>query len=436
MRSIAILSLFFSLSFTVFSQGNWVSYSQSFKTAGYEGRKFRLSAYVRAEVEDDSAAARLWARVDDEAGYRSFYFDNMMYRPVRNRNWGTFTIEGKIDSGAYKIAFGALCMYNGRFYYDDLELTLEDGKGGWVTVFKEDFETGNTLEQGVRRWEENKYGIEETFRAETIGDNAPQGRRCLLIEGKNVPNYGMNKKAGKYAGVNGIRLYYEVYGEGQPLVVLHGNGGSIENAAPHYPHFLAKKYKVIAVDSRAQGRSGDTDAELTYELMASDVAAMLDQLGIDSTYIWGQSDGAILGLIIAKNYPKKVKKLVAFAANVVPDTTGIEPPIYRWIERQVKDAKTEKERKLAKLMWKHPNIPFSELQNIQAEVLVMSGDRDFVPLAHTLKIYQHLPKAQLCVIPGATHGASWEKKDLFLQIADAFFEQKFAMPNTADWFKE
>lgn len=436
MKSKLIFFLFLLFSMTAFTQENWVSYSQDFKSAGYEGRKFRLSAYVRAEVEDDSASARLWARVDDESAYHYFYFDNMWDRPIRSREWSPFTIEGKIDSGAHKVAFGALCMYNGKFFYDDLELKVEDGKGGWATVFKEDFENGNSLVKGVRRWEENKYGMAEAFRAETVGGNAPQGRRCLLIEGKNVPNYGMNKVAGRFAEVNGIRLYYEVYGEGQPLVVLHGNGGSIENATPHYPHFLEKKYQVIAVDSRAQGRSGDTDAELTYELMASDVNELLNQLGIDSAYIWGHSDGAILGLIIAKNYPKKVKKLVAFAANVVPDTTGIEPAIYRWIERQVKDAKTEKERKLARLMWKHPNIPFAELQKVQAEVLVVSGDRDFVPLAHTLQIYQHLPKAQLCVIPGATHGASWEKKDLFLQITDAFFEQKFAMPSTAEWFKE
>lgn len=107
-------------------------------------------------------------------------------------------------------------MYNGRFYYDDLELKVEDGKGGWATVFKEDFENGNSLVKGVRRREENKYGMAEAFRAETTLDNAPQGWRCLVIEGKNVPNYGMNKNAGKFAKVNGIRLYYEVYGEGQP----------------------------------------------------------------------------------------------------------------------------------------------------------------------------------------------------------------------------
>jgi pimeloyl-ACP methyl ester carboxylesterase len=426
--------LFFTFVLSAHAQENWVSYSEAIETKGYEGRRFRLEASVRAEVEDDSASARIWARVDKPI--RWGFFDNMWAKPIRSKEWKTYSIEGTIDSGSYQLAFGALCMYNGKFFYDDIKIKVADGKGGWATLFSEDFESGNSLEQGIRRWEETKNGFQESYRAETSPVNPAQGKRCLSIEGKGVPNFGINNKVGKYAQVNGIRLYHEVYGEGQPLVVLHGNGGAIENASPHYPHFLAKNYKVIAVDSRAQGRSGDTDAELTYELMASDVAALLDQLGIDSTFIWGQSDGAILGLIIAKNYPKKVKKLVAFAANIVPDTTALEPPIYRWIERQVKDAKTEKERRLTRLMWQHPNIPFSELEKIQAEVLVVSGDRDMVRLEHTLQIYKHLPKAQLCVIPGATHGASWEKKDLFLQLADAFFEQKFAMPSSVEWFKE
>jgi pimeloyl-ACP methyl ester carboxylesterase len=429
------LTLFLSLafSFSLFAQENWVSYSQAIKTGGHEGRRFRLEASVRAEVEDDSASARLWARVDKPVGVG--FFDNMWLKPVRNRDWKTYTIEGTIDTGAYQIAFGALCQYNGKFYYDDFKIQVEDGNGGWTTVFTENFEQGNSLAQGIRRWEEMRYGDQENYRAEVLPGEAPQGKQFLLVQGQGIPNYGINNKAGKYASVNGIQLYYEVYGEGQPLVVLHGNGGSMENGTSHYPHFLGKNYKLILVDSRAQGRSGDTDAELTYELLASDVNELLNQLDIDSTYIWGHSDGAILGLIIAKNYPDKVKKLVAFAANVVPDTTGIEAPIYQWIERQAKDAKTEKERKLATMMWKHPNIPFSELVKIQAEVLVMSGDRDFVPLAHTLEIFRHIPKAQLCVIPGSTHGAAWEKKELFQQLVDEFFEKPFAMPNTVDWFK-
>jgi pimeloyl-ACP methyl ester carboxylesterase len=87
--------------------------------------------------------------------------------------------------------------------------------------------------------------------------------------------------------VNGIKLYYEIYGQGPPLVVLHGNGGSIKNATGFYPD-LIKHYKVIAIDSRAQGRSTDTDKPLTYDQMAADVNSLLEQLQIDSVFIWGQ----------------------------------------------------------------------------------------------------------------------------------------------------
>jgi pimeloyl-ACP methyl ester carboxylesterase len=435
MKNTFLTLILLPILFTTQAQDNWCSYSQTLKTDGMEGRRFRLEALVRTEIEDDSASARLWARVDKKVGQGGF-FENMWFKPIRSKEWKTYSIEGKIDSGSYQLAFGALCQYNGKFYYDDFKIQLEDGKGDWATVFSEGFENDNPLTQGIGRWEEMKYGNREAYRAETTSINPAQGQRCLIIEGKGVPNFGINNKVGKYAEVNGIRLYYEVYGEGQPLVVLHGNGGDISGAASHYPYFLRKNYKVIAVDSRAQGKSGDTEAELTYELMASDVNELLNQLGIDSTYIWGQSDGAILGLIIAMNYPDKVKKLVAFAANIAPDTTGIEPPIFYWIEKESQSGKTAKERKLATLMWKHPNIPFSGLQKIQAEVLVMSGDRDFVPLAHTLEIFKHIPNSQLCVVPGATHGAAWEQKDLFLQLVTEFFEKPFAMPNTVDWFKK
>lgn len=216
---------------------------------------------------------------------------------------------------------------------------------------------------------------------------------------------------------------------------MHGNGGSISGASAHYGE-LIKKYKVIAIDSRAQGRSSDTNKELTYEQMASDVNELLNQLGIDSTFIWGYCDGAISSLIMAINYPKKVKKVVAFGANIVSDSTGIVPSIYRVIEKESKNGKTEKERKLATLMLKHPNIPFEQLKKIQAEILIMSGDRDAVPLSHTVDIFKHIPNAQLCVIPGSTHGAVWEKKDLFLQLLTDFFEKPFTMPNTEDWFRE
>lgn len=240
-----------------------------------------------------------------------------------------------------------------------------------------------------------------------------------------------NKHAGKYAKVNGINLYYEIYGTGKPLVFLHGNGGSIADMGEHLDYF-AQRYKVIAVDSRGHGKSIDDKSELTYELMASDINGLLEELKIDSAFIWGQSDGAILAIIIAMNYPDKVRKAVAFAANMVPDTFGIEAPIFRSIEKKAQNSSDKKEKQLMTLMWKHPNISPSRLRTIQAEILVMSGDRDFVPLSHTLDIFKNIPNSNLCVIPGATHGAAWEKPKLFQEIVTDFFDKPFKKPSTIE----
>src|SRR5688500_7595465 len=119
---------------------------------------------------------------------------------------------------------------------------------------------------------------------------------------------GNNEKVGRYANVRGFKMYYEVYGAGEPLLFVHGNGGSINNFIHQVP-FFAKKYKVILADSRAQGKSIDVSDSLTYEMMADDLNALLDHLKIDSCHVIGWSDGGINGLLLALRHPKKVKKL-------------------------------------------------------------------------------------------------------------------------------
>jgi len=89
---------------------------------------------------------------------------------------------------------------------------------------------------------------------------------------------------------------------------------------------LSEKYRVIAIDSRCHGKSG-CSKELNYEMMASDVNALLNELKVDSTFIWGHSDGGIIGLIMGYKYPAKVKRLVASGANIVPDNSALEPVI-------------------------------------------------------------------------------------------------------------
>ena len=137
-------------------------------------------------------------------------------------------------------------------------------------------------------------------------------------------NYGNDSVSGKYYTVRGIKMYCEVYGNGQPLLMIHGNGGSIKSFKNNIAYF-AQKYKVIVLDSRAQGKTIDYNDSLSFEMMADDEAAFLDALHIDSAYIVGWSDGGINALLLAMRHPEKVIKLAATGANLWPDSTGINP---------------------------------------------------------------------------------------------------------------
>src|SRR5215831_4119289 len=110
--------------------------------------------------------------------------------------------------------------------------------------------------------------------------------------------YGNNADAGHSAKVNGISMYYEIYGSGPPLVLIHGNGGSIASMRCQIEYF-SRSHRVIAADSRSHGKTQDGTVRLTYELMADDLAALLDEMKIDKVEIIGQSDGGILALLIA-----------------------------------------------------------------------------------------------------------------------------------------
>ena len=415
----------------VHAQGHWAIFSHKVDVAKYQGLRYKVQAIARAEYTDDSAVARLWAKAETPTEKAYSYFENMIRKRITTKEWKTYVVDGKVDSGAVQLAFGALCMYNGRLYLDDLKVEIELANGRWQQIFSSDFEDGkNGFIAGI----EGLTLFPTPFFTAGVskGLNLKETRH-LVIVGKDVPIYGINTRAGKFAEVNGIRLYYEVYGDGPPLLVLHGNGGSIENASDFYPD-LIKKYKIIAVDSRSQGKSTDTEAPLTYEQMASDVNALLEKLDIDSALIWGQSDGAILGLLLAMDYPKRVKKVVAFGANIQPDSLAIFPWMIEGIRKVLSESKDVKERKLNQLMLDHPRIPYSSLSRIKIPVLVVAGDRDAIRPEHTLKIFQNIPNSQMSIIPGATHGAAWEQKEYFLKMMTDFFDKPFNMPDTKSWF--
>jgi pimeloyl-ACP methyl ester carboxylesterase len=260
--------------------------------------------------------------------------------------------------------------------------------------------------------------------------------------------YGDNAEAGSFANINGIRMYYETYGErsNQPLLLIHGNGGYIYAERCQIEHFK-DKYYIIVADSRFHGKTENGSELLTYDLMAEDYNSLLDHLKIDSTYIIGQSDGGIIGLLLAMNYPEKVKKLVTTAPNLRADTTALPEwyiefnkndliEVKKRISQGDTSAELVRQKSQINLMVKYPNIINNELAKIKAPVLVMAGDGDIIKLEHILDIYQHIPKAQLFIMPGATHFMLREEYSLFNQIAERFLDNPFKRPTTKELLKK
>ena len=138
----------------------------------------------------------------------------------------------------------------------------------------------------------------------------------MLSFAQKIP-YGKNETAGKYYNVNGIKLYVEEYGSGAPLLMIHGNGGDMSAFSENVPYF-SKKYRVILVDSRSQGKSVDPNPNITFEQMADDFATLLNIMHVPEAYVLGWSDGGINAILMAIRHPDKVMKFASTGANISP----------------------------------------------------------------------------------------------------------------------
>ncbi len=243
--------------------------------------------------------------------------------------------------------------------------------------------------------------------------------------------YGRNTAVGKYVKTRGFNMYYETYGQGEPLLIIHGNGGSINNFVYQIPYF-SKNYKVILADSRAQGKSVDTKDSLSYEMMADDLNALLDSLRIDSSYVIGWSDGGINGLLLAIRHPDKVKKLAVTGANLTPDTTAVDPFVYHWgmsyndSLAKMKQTDTVKNmRKLGHLLSYEPHISIEQLNTIKCPTLVIGGDHDVLLPKHTLLIAESIPKSYLWILPNSGHSTPIFYKDQFNEVVGDFFMKPY-----------
>ncbi len=238
--------------------------------------------------------------------------------------------------------------------------------------------------------------------------------------------YGNNTKVGKYVNTRGFRMYYETYGEGAPLLIIHGNGGSINNFMYQIP-FFSKHYKVILADSRAQGKSTDNSDSLSYEMMTDDLNALLDTLHLDSCFVIGWSDGGINGLLLAMRHPEKVKKLAITGANFVPDTSAIDPFVYNWAMNENNTLKTNHQH-TSKTQFKAGAFTFlrtpycvARIRNACLPALVIGGDHDVILPKHTMLIAQTIPKSYLWILPNSGHSTPVVYKDKFNEEVYNFF---------------
>ena len=263
---------------------------------------------------------------------------------------------------------------------------------------------------------------------------AAQGLACAQMgKGPAVSvavRYGANPSAGHTFSHDGVTLYYEIYGSGEPLLVVHGNGGSIADLGAQIAHFRSR-YQVIAMDSRDQGRSGDSPDELTYEKMADDLAALLEHLQVTPANVLGWSDGGIEALLLAIRHPARVKALAVMAANLNPGEEAFSTEVLAFLEAYV-DAlaavdtpEGRRERKVASIMLDQPQIEAAALEAITVPTLVMASDHDLIRDEHTVEIFHHIPNSQLAIFPNATHALPFDDPATFNATVERFLRTPF-----------
>jgi len=235
---------------------------------------------------------------------------------------------------------------------------------------------------------------------------------------------------GQTATINGAEIYYELYGEGEPLLLLHGGLGNGTYFRSQIPTLVEAGYQLIVMDSRGHGRSSFDDKPITYELMASDVIGLLDLLAIEKASIVGWSDGGIIGLEIALTHPERLNKVVAYGANYDPSGVrldiGTDDYFNAYINAAYEDylvlspAPERWDEFLTNIsvMWATlPNYADEQLTTITTPFLILDGQgEEAIDLNQTKLMALLIPGAELNLMPGTGHFAMFEQPDIFNQI--------------------
>lgn len=222
-----------------------------------------------------------------------------------------------------------------------------------------------------------------------------------------------------YSEVNGIKMYYEIYGQGKPLVLIPGGGSTIQTTFGSIIPMLARKYKVIAMDLQAHGRTSDRNAPVSFDRDANDVITLLKNLNISNADFFGFSNGGTTAMLIAIHHPKIVDKLILGSA--LCKRNGVPKQFWNFMSHQtltnmpkrLKDAYLQvspnpnglqiMHDKDMKRMLSFKDIPDSEIKSIRIPTLIIIGDHDIIRPEHAIEMHRLIANSELAIIPGV-HG--------------------------------
>jgi pimeloyl-ACP methyl ester carboxylesterase len=251
-----------------------------------------------------------------------------------------------------------------------------------------------------------------------------------------------------YVDANGVHTFYEVAGDGgDPVLFLHGGLVSGDEYAPQR-HALSQRRTVILPDRRGHGRTPEVDAPFGYQTMADDTIAFMDAIGLQRAHVVGHSDGGILALLLAVQWPDRVASIVPISANTRAD--AVEPQMRSWLESasveefQAAARQFAPERpdwpqpsraffvRMREMILTEPSITPDDLARITARALIVGADRDFVTLEDLATQFRSIPNAQLAIVPGTGHELTSSHPDIVNAIIERFLDDVSAGPARPD----